>query len=83
MHSLVPRPPPFQFFGLRSVLYTEVEECEKRGRPGLIHHVSNVRWTRGGCENDVGGRGPTAQSSTNPLHVGHNSRDLVRSEGPE
>ena len=40
----------------------EAEEREKRGRPGLIHHLSDVRWTRGGHENDVNdimGRGPT------------------------
>ena len=23
----------------------EADEHEKRGRPGLIHHVSDVRWT--------------------------------------
>ena len=46
------------FFSLHSV-YTEAEECEKRGRPGFIHHVSDVRWTQGGHENDVMGRGPT------------------------
>ena len=32
------------------------EEREKRGRPGLIHHVSDVRWTRCGRDNDVRGR---------------------------
>ena len=39
---------------------SSAEEHEKRGRPGLIHHVSDVRWKRGGHENDVRGRGPTA-----------------------
>ena len=48
--------PRFLFFGLCSV-YTEAEEREKGGRSGLIHHVCDVRWTRGGCENDVRGRG--------------------------
>ena len=24
------------------------KSSEKRGRPGIIHHVSDVRWTRGG-----------------------------------
>ena len=43
----------------------EAEELEKRGRPGLIHHVSDVRWTRGGRKNDVRGRGPTAHPSKN------------------
>ena len=55
--SLVPRPPLFLFFGLRSVYYTEAEEREKRERPGLIRHVCDVRWTRGGRKNDVRGRG--------------------------
>ena len=36
------------FFGLRSVRYTEAEECEKWGTPGLIHHVSDIRWTQCG-----------------------------------
>ena len=40
--------PRFLFFGLRSVSYTEAEEREKRGRPGFIYHVRDVRWTRGG-----------------------------------
>ena len=35
------------------------------GRPGLIHHVSDVRWTRGGRKNNVRGRGPTTHSSKN------------------
>ena len=39
----------------------EAEEREKWGRPGLIHHVSDVRWTQGGRENDVRGRGPTTK----------------------
>ena len=38
----------------------EAEERDKRGRPGLIHHVSDVRWTQGGHKNDVRGRRPTA-----------------------
>ena len=40
-------------------MQTEAEEREKQGRPGLIHHVSDVRWTRGGHDNEVRGRGPT------------------------
>ena len=43
----------------------EAEEHEKWGRPGLIHHVSDVRWTQGGRDNDVRGRGSTADSSKN------------------
>ena len=42
----------------------EVEEREKQGRPGLIHHMSDVRWTQGGRENDVKGRGPTTKQRT-------------------
>ena len=41
------------------------KSAKKRGRPGLIHHVSDVRWTRGGRDNDIRGRGPTAHSSKN------------------
>ena len=43
----------------------EAEEREERGRPGLIHHVSDVRWTRCGHDNDVRGRGLTAHSGKN------------------
>ena len=43
----------------------EVEEREKRGRPGLIHHVSDVRWTRGRRVIDVKRRGRTAHSGKN------------------
>ena len=39
------------------VRFAEAEEREKQGRPGLIHHVCDVRWTRGGHENDIRGRG--------------------------
>jgi len=46
----------------------EAEEREKRGRPGLIHHVSDVRWTRGGRENDVRGRGPTTKTTHWIIH---------------
>ena len=45
--SLVPRPPPFSFFGLHSV-YMEAEECEKLGRPGNTYHVNDIRWMRSG-----------------------------------
>ena len=54
--SLIPRPPPFFVFWFAFSIIHEAEECEKWGRPCLIHHVSDVRWTRGGCENDVRGR---------------------------
>ena len=47
------------------VQYTEAEEREKRGRPGLIHHVSDVRWPRCGHDNDVRGRGLTTHSRKN------------------
>ena len=43
--SLVPRPTPY-FHVLRFAL-TNVEERrgEKRGRPGIIHHMLYVKWT--------------------------------------
>ena len=45
-------------------MYMEAEDSEKRGRPGPIHHVSDVRWTQGGCEVDIrGGRGLTAKTT--------------------
>jgi len=31
------------------VKYTEVQEHEKRERPGNTYHVNDVWWTRGGC----------------------------------
>ena len=37
--SLVPRPPLFCVLQFAFSIYTEVEECEKRKRPGLIHHM--------------------------------------------
>ena len=43
----------------------EAEEREKRGRPGLFHHVSDVGGCDGEHDNDVKGRGPTAHSSKN------------------
>ena len=55
--GLVPRPPLFFVLWFAFSINTEAEEREKRGRPGLIHHVSDVRWTQGGHENDVRGRG--------------------------
>ena len=32
---------------------------KEQGRPGTIHHVSDVRWTRGGCR----GVGPVVVSA--------------------
>ena len=47
--SLVPRPPPFLFFSLCSVYYTEAEERRENGEDlGTSYHVNDVRWTRGG-----------------------------------
>ena len=43
---------------------------EKRGRPGIIHYVSDVRWTRGGRGGGGGGGGGGAEP-------------LVISAGPE
>ena len=46
--SFVPRPPPF----LPSICVQnnrrEWKTSEKWGRPGSIHHVNDIRWTRGG-----------------------------------
>ena len=42
--------PRFLFFRFRSV--AEVEEHEKRGRPGKTYHVNDVWWTRGGCRGE-------------------------------
>ena len=30
---------------------------EKRGRPGIVHHVSDIRWARGACGGGGGGGG--------------------------
>ena len=57
----------------------ERKTCEKWGRPGSIHHVNDVRWTRGGQEVDkrwtrsgggvdVGGRGPTTKTMPWIIH---------------
>ena len=46
--ALFPGLPRFFFFGLRSVWYTEVEELERRGRPGNTYHVNDDWWTWGG-----------------------------------
>ena len=57
-----------------------MEECEKRGRPGLIHHVSDVRWMRGGHENDVRGKRPTSNIIWVALtHSGVLEQSVVRS----
>ena len=59
--SLVPRPlPSFVLWFAFSVIH-EAEDSEW-GRPDLIHHVSDVRWARGGREVHVRGRGPTAKT---------------------
>ena len=46
--SLVPRPLPFFVLRFAFSINTEVEEHEKRERPGNTYHVNDVRWTRGG-----------------------------------
>ena len=43
---------PFAF--MEYTEYTESEDQIKRGRPGSIHHVNDIRWMRGGREVDVG-----------------------------
>ena len=52
------------------------EEHEKWGRPGLIHDVSDVRLMRGGCENDVRGRG---QTCIVPMHALMRAQSVVSS----
>ena len=44
--GLIHRPPPF--FSSVCVHNNTRKTGEKRGRPGSIHHVNDVRWTRGG-----------------------------------
>ena len=58
--SFGPRPPPFCVFQFAFSIIHGMDLRKKMGRPGLIHHVSDIRWTRGGRENDVRGKGPTA-----------------------
>ena len=47
--SLVPRPPLFLVLRFPfSIIHTEAEEREKRGRPGNTYHMNDmndVRWT--------------------------------------
>ena len=50
----------FLFFSLCSVQYMKAEEREKRGRPGLIHHVSDHKV-------DIGRRDPTTKQCTGSL----------------
>ena len=46
LHSLVPRPPPFFVLWFAfSIIHGSGRASEKRGRPGLIHHVNDVRRT--------------------------------------
>ena len=66
--SLVPRPSPF--FVLRFAFsIIQKRATKKRGRPGLIHHVSDVRWTRGGHENDVREEGPNHKKQRTGSYV--------------
>ena len=44
-------------------------------RPGLIHHVNDVRWTQGGCE--VEGKGDQPQKQ----HTGSSVQAFYRSSG--
>ena len=41
---------PFAF----TIMYGSGRLVEKQGRPGSIHHVSNVRWTWDGCRGEEG-----------------------------
>ena len=61
--SLVPRPPPF--FVLRFA-FSIIHGSGKRGRPGLIHHVCDVRWTRG----ERRGEGHNRKYMFAPTHSG-------------
>ena len=47
--------PVFFTFHFCSQYYVEVEEWLKQVRPGLIHHVSDIRWMQGGCGKGRGG----------------------------
>ena len=38
--SLIPRPPPFFVLRFAFSIIHEAENSDKRGRPGLIHHMS-------------------------------------------
>ena len=51
--SLVPRPSPFFVLRFAFSIIQKRATKKKRGRPGLIHHVSDVRWMRGGRKYDV------------------------------
>ena len=48
--SLIPRPSPVFFCSSVCLQYNTLErkDGEKLGRPGLIHHTNDVRWTWGG-----------------------------------
>ena len=57
----------------------EVKEHEKRGRPGLIHHMSDVMWMQGGRENDVrGGDQPQKQHTGSYIQALYHSSDDSR-----
>ena len=49
---LVPRPPPFcSSVCVQYNTHGSGRAREKRGMPWLIHHMNDVRWTRGGRRN--------------------------------
>ena len=49
LYSFVLRPSPFYLlFAFNNA--RERKTSKKQGRPGSIHHVSDVKWTRGGCK---------------------------------
>ena len=53
--SIVPRPTPFFTLQFALTVIHGSGRAMKKGMPGRIHHVSDVRWTPGGHR----GVGPT------------------------
>ena len=47
--SLGPRPTPFWSLVCVHNNTRERKTSDEQGRSGRIHHVNDVRWTRGGC----------------------------------
>ena len=59
---------------------------EKCGRPGIIHHVSDVRWTPGGRRGGGGGGGGGVVVSAGPegcSRLGSNAPRLVKTQSTQ
>ena len=65
LKNLVPRPPLFLPSICIHIDTWKQNSGEKQGRTGLIHHVNDIRWTRGGHR----GRGAQLQKQHNGLSV--------------